>query len=101
MSFLCYVLTLTPSVNSFAELPATLLSELGCHVGIHFKRVGFELYVCLVAGWTTPVCDYGTTLSIADEFDVPKRSIQSVVNVCIVFFHMVSTSIQILYKPVL
>ena len=33
------------SINDFAELPATLVSELGCHVGIHFKQVGFELYI--------------------------------------------------------
>ena len=39
--FLSYFLTLTPSVNGFAELPATLVSERGCHVGINFKRVGF------------------------------------------------------------
>ena len=32
-------------MNGFAELQATLISELGCHVGIHFKRVGFELYI--------------------------------------------------------
>ena len=32
-----YFLTLAPSVNGFAELPATLVSELGCHVGIQFK----------------------------------------------------------------
>ena len=31
-----------PSVNGFAELTATLVSELGCHVGIHFKRVEFK-----------------------------------------------------------
>ena len=30
-------LTLTPSVNGFAELPAALVSKLGCHVGINFK----------------------------------------------------------------
>ena len=47
MSFLSYFLTLTPSVNGFPELPATLVSELGCHVGIHFKQVGFELYTCI------------------------------------------------------
>ena len=40
MTFLSYFLTLTPSVNGFAEIPATLVSELGCHVGIHFKQVG-------------------------------------------------------------
>ena len=34
-----------PSVNGFAELPATLLSEVGCHVGIHFEQLGFELYI--------------------------------------------------------
>ena len=42
VSFLSYFLPLTFSVNGFVELPATLISELGCHVGIHFKRVGFE-----------------------------------------------------------
>ena len=41
VSFLSYFLTLTPSVNGFAELPATLVSELSCHTGIHFKRAGF------------------------------------------------------------
>ena len=34
--------TFTPFVNGFAKLPATLVSERGCHVGIYFKRVGFE-----------------------------------------------------------
>ena len=34
--FLSYFLTLTPSVNGFAELPAILVSEHGCHVGISF-----------------------------------------------------------------
>ena len=44
MSFLSFFLyTLTTSVNGFAELPAILVSELGSHVGIQFKRVGFEL----------------------------------------------------------
>ena len=33
--------TLTPPINGSAELPATLVSELGCHVGIYFKLVGF------------------------------------------------------------
>ena len=36
---------LTSSVNGFAELPATIVSELGCHVGNNLKRVGFELYI--------------------------------------------------------
>ena len=36
-----------PSVNGFAELPAALISELGCPVGINLKRVGFELYIQL------------------------------------------------------
>ena len=45
VSYLSYFLILMPSVNGFAELPATLVSELGCHVGINFKRVGFELYI--------------------------------------------------------
>ena len=40
MWFLSYFLTLTPSLNGFAELPATLVSELGCQVRITFKRVG-------------------------------------------------------------
>ena len=48
VSFLSYFLTLLPSVNGFAELTARV-SELGSHVaydiGIHFKRVGFELYM--------------------------------------------------------
>ena len=35
-SFLSYFLTLTPSENCFAEMPATVISELGCHVGIYF-----------------------------------------------------------------
>ena len=43
VSFFSYFLILTPSVNGLAELPAALVSELGCHVGINFKRVGFEL----------------------------------------------------------
>ena len=33
-SFLSYFLTLTLSVNGFTELPAALVSELGCHVDI-------------------------------------------------------------------
>ena len=41
VSFLSYFLNLTPPVNGFTELPATLVSELGCHIGILFKRVGF------------------------------------------------------------
>ena len=32
-------------MNGFAELSATLVSALGCHVSIHFKRVGFKLYI--------------------------------------------------------
>ena len=66
MSFLSYVLTLTSFVNGFAEIPATLVSELGCHVGIHFKHVGFELYiyiymyiVCLFVGWPHPMQNPG------------------------------------------
>ena len=43
MSFVSYLLT--PSVNCFAKVPATLVSELGCYVGIHAKRVGLELYI--------------------------------------------------------
>ena len=38
-----YIITLTSSVNSFTEQQATLVSELGYHVSIHFKRVEFEL----------------------------------------------------------
>ena len=38
VSFLSYFLTLTSIVNDSAEMLATLVSELGCHVGIHFKR---------------------------------------------------------------
>ena len=30
-------------MNGFVELPATLVSGLSCHIGINFKRVGFEL----------------------------------------------------------
>ena len=37
VSFVSYIIALMPSVNGFAELPATLVSELGCHVGINFK----------------------------------------------------------------
>ena len=35
VSFLSYILTLTLSENCFAELelPATLISEFGCHIG--------------------------------------------------------------------
>ena len=47
VSFLTYFLTLTPSVNDFAELPATLVSKLGCHVGIRVKQIGFELLLLL------------------------------------------------------
>ena len=32
--------TLMPPVNDFAELPATLVCELGWLVGIHFRRIG-------------------------------------------------------------
>ena len=46
VSFLSYFLILTHSVNGFAKLSATSVSKLGCHVGIHFKRVGFELCIC-------------------------------------------------------
>ena len=45
MSFFGYFLTLTTYVNYFAEVPATLVSELGCHVCIHLKRVGFDIYI--------------------------------------------------------
>ena len=34
-----------PSVIGFIELPTILVSELGCHVGIHFKKVRFELHI--------------------------------------------------------
>ena len=50
MLFLSYFLTLTPSGNGFAEIPATLVSELGCHVGINFKQVGFEFYISIFTG---------------------------------------------------
>ena len=43
VSFLSYFLTMTLSVNGFPELPATYV--IGCHVGIHYKRVRFELYI--------------------------------------------------------
>ena len=45
VSFLSYFVTLTPYVNCFVELPATLVSEFGCHVFIHFKRVGLDIYI--------------------------------------------------------
>ena len=74
MSFHFYVLSLTPSVNGFAELPATLVSELGCHVGTYVKRVGFinNIYihkVCLVVGWPHPMQNpgYGTADVINNE----------------------------------
>ena len=35
VSFLSYVLMLTPPVNGFAELPASFVCELGWHIGIH------------------------------------------------------------------
>ena len=38
-------------MNGFPELPATLVCELGCHVGIDFKRVGFELYIYTEFTW--------------------------------------------------
>ena len=47
LSFVSNITTLTPSVNGFTQLQATLVSELGYHVGIHFKRVEFELCVCV------------------------------------------------------
>ena len=47
-----FSLILTPSMNGFAELPATLDSELGCRFGIQFKRVEFELYI--IAHQTNP-----------------------------------------------
>ena len=28
-----------PSVNGYAELPATLISEFGCHIGINCMRL--------------------------------------------------------------
>ena len=43
--FLSSFITLMPSVNGFAELPATLVSQFGCHIGINYKQVGFELYI--------------------------------------------------------
>ena len=42
VSFLSYVLTLTPFVNGFGELLATLISYLGC-------RVGTRLHGCRMA----------------------------------------------------
>ena len=36
--------SLMPSGYGFTELPAIFFSELGCHVGIHSKRIVFELY---------------------------------------------------------
>ena len=45
VSFLSCFLILTSSANGFAEQPATLVNELGCHVGINFKRVDFEVYI--------------------------------------------------------
>ena len=39
VSLLSFFLILTRSVNAFAELPATLFSEHGFDVSIHFKRV--------------------------------------------------------------
>ena len=41
VSFLSHFLTLTP-VNGFVELPATLVSELGCHVGINLNKLGLN-----------------------------------------------------------
>ena len=41
VSFVSYIID--AFCEWFAELPATLVSELGCHVDIHFKRVRFEL----------------------------------------------------------
>ena len=41
VSLLSYFLNVMPPVNGFAELPATLVSDLGCHIGIHFRRVEF------------------------------------------------------------
>ena len=48
MSFLFNFLTLMPSMDCFAVLPATLVSELGCHVSIPFKQVGFELHIYFI-----------------------------------------------------
>ena len=42
VSFHSYFVTLTPSVNGFAEQPATLVIELSCHV--HFKGL-FQWYI--------------------------------------------------------
>ena len=36
VSFFSFFLTLTSAVNGFRELPATLVSEVGCHVGVHY-----------------------------------------------------------------
>ena len=50
VSFISYFLTLTP-VNGFAELSATLVSELGSHVGIHFilseLGLNYNIYLLL------------------------------------------------------
>ena len=32
-------------MNGFAELLATLVSELSCHCCVNFKRVGFDIYI--------------------------------------------------------
>ena len=37
--------TLTPSMNVFAEVRATLVSIICCLFDINFKRVGFKLYI--------------------------------------------------------
>ena len=34
--------------NGFVELPATLISKLGCHVGNHVKQVGSATAACLI-----------------------------------------------------
>ena len=55
VSFLSYFLTLTPSVNDFAELPAILVSELDYRADIHFQRVYIiaksQLRHCVQCNW--------------------------------------------------
>ena len=40
--------------------------ELGCHVGIHFKRVGFELYIY--------ICTYIYIYSLLDWWPLPMEN---------------------------
>ena len=50
MSFLSYFLTLTPSVSGLAELPATLISKLGCHVGMGLNYIYIYIYIYSLLG---------------------------------------------------